>query len=307
MKTKYLIGGGLVMLFLALGFGLVSAQSENVVYYACVNNASGTIQMISEEEVCNNNEIHIQWNQVGPQGPQGEAGNLALAGQSCPPYHFLSGFDGEGNILCANNRPGFTPITNNADWQYHIQEFNGVLMALVPAGCLGDDLCFDTPFWIDVYEVTNEQYGSAGEFTDPYRPRDTISWFDAKDFCEARGARLPDEWEWEYAARGPSLLTYPWGDIFVPENTVYWDNRTECWGTCDVGSHPGGVSWVGAQDMSGNVWEWMVNAYDSETKVLRGGSFVSQDPNSIERKSYHPWDPTTNPYNHIGFRCARSY
>ena len=239
---------------------------------------------------------------VGPAGPQGEPGNLALAGQSCPTYQYLIGFDAEGNILCADTRPGFYPVAQNADWTPITQEFNGVLMALVPSGCLGTT-CFDTPFWMDVYEVTNAQYGSAGYFGGPDKPRETITWYDAKAFCEARGARLPDEWEWEYAARGPDLLVYPWGNTFVDANAVYTNNN--CGGTCDVGSRPGGVSWVGAQDMAGNVLEWMENDYDSTNKVMRGGSWYLSD--YAARAAVRPWLDPTYAYDSIGFRCARSH
>lgn len=37
----------------------------------------------------------------GVEGPKGEPGNLALAGKSCPNGEFLSGFDENGNIICA--------------------------------------------------------------------------------------------------------------------------------------------------------------------------------------------------------------
>jgi hypothetical protein len=79
-----------------------------------------------------------------------------------------------------------------------VQEFNGVKMVLVPAGCfdMGDQgrsrrQCFDEPFWIDQYEVTNEQYGSTGcgnTSSQPTQPRTCVSWVDARDFCESRGA-----------------------------------------------------------------------------------------------------------------------
>lgn len=241
---------------------------------------------------------------VGPAGPQGEPGNLALAGQNCPTYQFLIGFDAEGNIICADTRPGFYPVAQNADWTPITQEFNGVLMALVPAGCLGER-CFDAPFWMDVYEVTNAQYGSSGYFTGDNQPRETVTWYEAKAFCEVRGARLPDEWEWEYAARGPDLLTYPWGNTFDGANAVYSGNNCGG-GPCDVGSRPGGVSWIGAQDMAGNVWEWMENDYDATRKVLRGGSWYDSVVYDVRPALRYGDDPTS--YNrYLGFRCSRSY
>ncbi len=59
---------------------------------------------------------------------------------------------------------------HNADWPPVIQEFDGVAMVLVPAGCFmmgsenGEDdeklvhqVCFEESFWIDQTEVTNGQ------------------------------------------------------------------------------------------------------------------------------------------------------
>lgn len=84
MKTKYFISGGLLLLLLALGVSWALAQSESVVYYACVNNSSGTIKMVSEGEECHKNDILVQWNQVGPQGPQGPQGEPGPAGEPGP-------------------------------------------------------------------------------------------------------------------------------------------------------------------------------------------------------------------------------
>lgn len=84
MKAKYFISGGLLVLLLALGVSWALAQSEGVVYYACVNNSSGTIKMVGDGEACHNNEMLIQWNQVGPQGPQGPQGEPGPAGEAGP-------------------------------------------------------------------------------------------------------------------------------------------------------------------------------------------------------------------------------
>jgi len=198
----------------------------------------------------------------------------------------------------------------NTDWQPFEQNFDGVTMVLVPTGCFtigseggwddernGNEICFDTPFWIDKYEVSNAQFASfagaaasASNWTEPNRPRERITWFEARDFCASRDARLPTEAEWEYAARGPSNWIYPWGDEFVAENVGYGDNFSSQ--TADVGSLVGGASWVGAFDLSGNLWEWTSSIYqpypynpddgrevDSNStdvlRVLRGGSWNS--------------------------------
>ncbi|MFW5692271.1 MAG: SUMF1/EgtB/PvdO family nonheme iron enzyme [Chloroflexota bacterium] len=227
----------------------------------------------------------------------------------------------------------FTPVGRNADWTLVEREFDGVTMVLVPAGCFmmgsedgGNDetpvheQCFDEPFWIDKYEVTNADYGSIGcerWSSDPDQPRNCVDWFDASDHCEARGARLPTEAEWEYAARGPDSLAYPWGSGFVANNVVYGSNSDNQ--TAPVGSRPGGASWVGALDMSGNVWEWTSSLYQdypygddhesnsdtSSSRVLRGGSFyvTSYDLRSADRNWGDP--DLVNLLN--GFRCARSY
>ncbi len=233
---------------------------------------------------------------------------------------------------------GFIPVTRNADWEPVIEEKNGVQMALVPVGCFqmgsedGDsdelpvhEVCFEEPFWIDVYEVTNQQFGSIGcesYSSEPDQPRNCVNRTDSAAYCEARGTRLPTEAEWEYAARGPDELIYPWGNTFEADNVVYEENDPG--GTAPVGSKPGGVSWVGAFDLSGNVWEWVNDWYDSgyygtladgvinpqgpntgNARVLRGGSWDSHT-NSVRAANRLRYAPSSeNDYN--GFRCALSY
>jgi len=43
-------------------------------YYACVNNSTGAIRIVTSGTTCHSNEHKIHWNQVGPQGPPGPQG-----------------------------------------------------------------------------------------------------------------------------------------------------------------------------------------------------------------------------------------
>jgi formylglycine-generating enzyme required for sulfatase activity len=233
-----------------------------------------------------------------------------------------------GSVFGDLSKP--TNIPGNTVWMPVVQVFSGVEMVRVPPGCFimghaegrrdeqpETKICFEKPFWIDRYEVTNGQYGSPGAFPGKDRPRDNLTWFEARDFCASRGARLPTEAEWEYAARGPDSLIYPWGDQFNPDNLVYDANfNNELW---PVGSYPGGVSWVGAYDMAGNAWEWVSSIYrpypynandgredpnnTTDKRVYRGGigSYIDFGTSAATRFRLAPSERSW----FVGFRCAK--
>jgi formylglycine-generating enzyme required for sulfatase activity len=225
-----------------------------------------------------------------------------------------------------------TPIAHNADWTPVIQEFDGVEMVLVPAGCfqMGSDdqgdyekpahlQCIDAPFWIDRYEVSNAlHHRTDPAWADDKLPLTQITWPVAAEVCHLRGARLPTEAEWEYAARGPDGLMFPWGNEFVPDHLVY---RGSAGQTADVDSHPDGASWVGAFNMSGNVLEWTSSLFreypydandgrelvtdDGSARVVRGGSFYDDEyyVSSVFRTGAN----TSNNNINLGVRCVRPY
>jgi formylglycine-generating enzyme required for sulfatase activity/serine/threonine protein kinase len=102
-----------------------------------------------------------------------------------------------------------------------------------------------SPYCMDVYEVTTEDYkacsdrgeckraGTTNDWAtitnsdhkvfdplctarDPIgrarHPINCVDWDMATTYCHARGARLPTEAEWEFSARSPDGRKYPWGD-----------------------------------------------------------------------------------------------
>ena len=192
-----------------------------------------------------------------------------------------------------------------------------------------NSVCINYPFWIDRYEVTNEEFQSLNGEKDTQNPLYDnmldhpvvfITRNEAEQFCQQRGGRLPTEKEWEYAARGPDSLIYPWGNNFpdlVNDTNYfsYWDNVVDTTMSNPVGSYPLGASWVGAEDMIGNVWEWTssnLSVYPNEDNssgipIVRGNSFDLTE-------SYAEWfraavrgraERVGISKNTLGFRCVR--
>ncbi len=155
-------------------------------------------------------------------------------------------------------------------------------------------------------EVTQELYEAVmgrnpSNFTgDDQRPVEKVSWEDALVFCNtlsglfgltpvyqgtdndatmnenANGFRLPFESEWEWAARGGQNFTYAGSDNL---DDVGWYN-----GNSGSTTHPVGQKQANGYelfDLSGNVWEWTNDDYDTPgeyrpgagRRVIRGGGW----------------------------------
>ncbi len=129
-------------------------------------------------------------------------------------------------------------------------------------------------FWIGRTEVTVEQWKSVmgqppvspdgRQYNDQGddHPVVCVSWDDVQSFCQKAGLSLPTEAQWEYAARGPQSSVYPWGDQWDQSRCQTRDDKHGYLRTAPVGSFPSGVSWCGALDMAGNVFEWCLDWYD---------------------------------------------
>jgi formylglycine-generating enzyme required for sulfatase activity len=229
-------------------------------------------------------------------------------------------------------------ISRNEDWIPLELDFDGVAMVLVPNGCfmmgsntqIGNrtyeaqqpvhEQCFNMPFWIDKYEVTQEQFQRFGgvkaetyNYTDNNFPVTSITWFEANTFCALRGGKLPTEREWEYVARGPSNFVYSWGNYFI-ETNINSSIPTI------VGTKPEGASWVGVMDMNGNVTEWTSSLYQpypyytddgrerdtgndkSVERTIRGFAL-----GSMFRSSERQGESPSSESGLLGFRCVRPY
>jgi formylglycine-generating enzyme len=101
-----------------------------------------------------------------------------------------------------------------------------------------------------------------------------VGFEDAVAYAEWAGKSLPDEGEWEYAARGGLVgATFAWGDDFTPRGKVMantwhgrfpWENlrRQGRTGTSPVGKFP--PNGFGLYDVTGNVWEWTVSRWSDD-------------------------------------------
>ncbi|HLY27423.1 MAG TPA: formylglycine-generating enzyme family protein [Aggregatilineales bacterium] len=224
-------------------------------------------------------------------------------------------------------------MARNQDWTPVVQTIKGYEMVEVPPGCfqMGSEdgrrderpvskVCFVSPFWLDRNAIDNTQFGSVSVYAGPKQPHTNLTWFEARDFCKNRGVRLPTEAEWEYAARGPDGLIYPWGNTLVAANLSYDRNMGNNTEPAEVGSHPTGASWVGAYDMTGNVWEWVSSLYkpypysptdgrenDGDTTSARSyrSGWLSYNDHGVSTTIRFYKKPSDRDW-HLGFRCAMS-
>ncbi len=180
-----------------------------------------------------------------------------------------------------------------------------------------------SPFYIQQYEVTNEEY----RLFDPdhdfpvgkeRHPVVSVNWFEARDYAAWLGGTLPTEAQWEFTARGEEGRDYPWGaeppKLGIHGNFGGMDGETK-----PVGDHPDGATPLGVHDMAGNVWEWCSDWYGpypanaekdpvgpdtGPRQVVRGGAFGVNEWNVRAASRNGPYPDFR--FDSFGFRVVVS-
>ena len=140
------------------------------------------------------------------------------------------------------------------------------------------------------------------------------TWNAATCDFEANGYRLPTEAEWEWLARGGQDYTYSGSNTI--DDVAWYTTNTNYTGSRDVKTKAANA--YGLYDMSGNVWEWCWDWYESSIssstdeagsasgfyRVARGGSWrYNANGCSV---SYRGSNIPNNRSVSLGFRVVRS-
>jgi formylglycine-generating enzyme required for sulfatase activity len=172
-------------------------------------------------------------------------------------------------------------------------------------------------------------------------PINCANWYEAYAFCIWDGGFLPSEAEWEYAGAGGSeLREYPWGTVapgagcpgagcnYAIYNCEYPSGGgfASCTGVSNIA--PVGYASLGAArwgqfDLSGEIWEWVLDWYASYVSpctdcaylsptgatVNRGGEYDNQNNSGYLLPTYRGTfgspDPRSIRNPGQGLRCAR--
>lgn len=212
-------------------------------------------------------------------------------------------------------------------------------------------------FYIDRFEVTNRRYQNflkslpthpeykvmiekLGYYSPPKSWQKTqfpkgqgdhpviwVSWFDASNFCQWAGKRLPTEKEWERAARGTKGQAYPWGNTFERNRANLPNKIGSKVALSKVGTFPKGATPEGVEDLIGNAWEWIdgdyvpypnnsfqIDDFNQGYKVIRGasvsdighfpGKFYAKVLKEFARSGYRQYADPSQGASDVGFRCV---
>jgi formylglycine-generating enzyme required for sulfatase activity len=221
-------------------------------------------------------------------------------------------------------------------------------------------------FWIDVFPVSNRMWtkvmgtrspfverrgaasGSKGKYALALErlrlaeyfsdmPVVGVSYGDAVEYCAKIKRRLPTEYEWELAARGPSGWPFPWGHQREPAETLIreeraWDANNP---TADalfhmqhyygLGGHVQDISVYGVRALVTSVKQWTQTEghrgrQERQTQeksikigctnqcILRGAArsegLIHREPERFQATRRFPESKDAYTDINVGFRCA---
>ncbi len=245
-------------------------------------------------------------------------------------------------------RMGLPPSGVAAAKVRHGIDFPGIFQNEVPVRSVTV-----SPFRMDRWEVTNARFlrfveaqpgwrpagAQAGRAADDYlrhwtggrvppglerHPVTFVTWGAAQAFCRWAGGRLPSEAEWEYAATDGDGREFPWGEA-PPTPALANFAAAGLGSTATVGRYP--PTGPGLYDLSGNVWEWTLDAWEERPgeepvkdpvaggpvddaaaalvmgrRVIRGGSYAGSVVNL--RTRWRDSHEVSNAVAFVGFRCV---
>jgi iron(II)-dependent oxidoreductase len=204
--------------------------------------------------------------------------------------------------------------------------------------CVDQGVC-TPPHWNDgkceVWKDHKEQRSIASQsIRSKNKPVTCINWHEARTFAKWVGGDLPTEAQWEYAARSQGQMqVFPWGEQSASCQYTVMDQLPNhplgagcdldtLWDVCQK---PKGHTKQDLCDMAGNVWEWLLDEYQSsyanaksngdatcqqldcsshhQQRVNRGGGWRNAKSNFF-RTTDRSKDSDLEMYDSLGFRVA---